>query len=222
MPCYALVMKSCIVVLLVVSAPAYSKPKSEKQAAIEARDKERLDAHNRLDDLKEGIWYVDKWKAYAKQICEDSNGFDCSNLGEIYHDRFYGYGSKADREKSVSVLRAACDLYDSASCLKLAVLAAKTDVPVTDSKELFIKSYDIAAQRCDGDYMFDCMTLALIYFEGYGSLDRDRGKAKESALKACDGGYASACLFISNNANSREEMMTSHAKACKLGIKSSC
>ncbi len=199
---------------------------TKKQATVVQppiiQDKERINQYNTLDNLKEGLWYVDKWKSYAKQICDNSKGFDCSVLGEIYHERFYGYGSKAKRQEAVSLLNTSCEKQDSRSCLKLGILATQSDIPIVNSNDLFIKAHDIALKKCEQQYIFDCMTLSLIYFEGYGSFERDRERAKNLARYSCDNGYAMACIFLGTNADNREELQTAHTKACKLGITTFC
>ncbi|STQ85835.1 sel1 repeat family protein [Helicobacter muridarum] len=192
----------------------------EQQISI--KDADRIKKYNELDNLKEGIWYVDKWKDYAKKICDDSGGFDCSVLGEIYHDRFYGYDSKENRQEAITLLEKSCEMQDSRSCLKLAIFSSYSDIPIANSKDLFKKAYDIASDKCSNQYIFDCMTLAMIYFEGYATFERNRKTSKNLASYSCDNGYAWACAFLANNANNNQELRDSHKKACELGIKAFC
>lgn len=192
------------------------------QPIPEARDLKRLETYNKLDNLKEGIWHVDEWKAFAKKICNDSKQKDCSVLAEIYYDHFYGYGTKADRQKAIQILVKSCTLHDSKSCLKLATLADQSDYPVGKSTEIFTQAYTIAQTGCDNNYAMDCSVLASIYFEGYGNIERDRAKAKEYAHKACAMKHGGSCIFVGINGDTHEEVLDAHKKACALGIKAYC
>ncbi len=197
------------------------KLEPQKQIPI-AKDIKRLEAYNKLDNLKEGIWHVDEWKALASKICENTKYKDCSVLGEIYHENFYGFGTKKDRHKAIQMLAKSCSMNDSMSCLKLATLADKSDYPVGKSTDLFKKSHDIAIDRCSKDYAMDCYVLALIYFEGYAPFDRDRQKSKEYANKSCDMKHAGSCIFLGINGDTYEDIQQARQKACKLGIAEYC
>lgn len=188
----------------------------------EAKDLKRLGTYNKLDNLKEGIWHVDEWKNFAKQICNNSHKKDCSVIGEIYNDHFYGYGTKADRKKAIKILAKSCELNDSRSCLKLGTLADKQDYPIGEGITFVKKARDIAQKGCDSNYAMDCYVLALLYFEGYGNFERDRSKAKEYAHKACDMKHAGSCIFIGINGDTNEEIELAHKKACILGVKAYC
>lgn len=212
---YLYVLFSCFIL-------GCAKHEVAKKPVLEAKDIRRLEAYNKLDDLKEGIWHVDKWKALAKSICDDSKKKDCSILAEIYHDHFYGYGTRADRQKAIQMLVKSCELNDSKSCLKLGTLADQSDYPVGKSTDFFKKTHDIAQKGCNDNYAMDCSVLALLYFEGYGDLERDRGKAKEYAHKACDMKHAGSCIFIGINGDTHEEVLEAHKKACALGVKAYC
>lgn len=193
-----------------------------KTTTTKAKDIEIVEEYNTLDNLKEGIWYVDKWKKYAKKICDASKGKDCSVLAEIYHDKSYGYGSRKDRQKAIRMLVKGCSLNDSKSCLKLSYLADQSDYPVGKSDDFFKKAYDIALNGCNANYALDCYVLAMIYFEGHGEFKRDRAKSKEYAHKACNMKHAGSCIFVSINGNTNEEVREAHKKACALGIKAMC
>lgn len=188
----------------------------------EAKDTKRIESYNKLDNLKEGVWRVDEWKETAKKICQDSKERDCSVLAEIYHDRFYGYGSRGDRQKAIQMLVKSCSLNDSKSCLKLSSLADQSDYPVGESETFFKKAHDLALKGCNANYALDCHVLALLYFEGHGEFERDRAKSKEYAHKACDMKHAGSCIFIGINGDTHEEVLEAHKKACALGIKAMC
>lgn len=188
----------------------------------EARDIKRVESYNKLDNLKEGVWRVDEWKETAKKICQDSKERDCSVLAEIYHDRFYGYGSRGDRQKAIQMLVKSCSLNDSKSCLKLSSLADQSDYPVGESETFFKKAHDLALKGCNANYALDCHVLALLYFEGHGEFERDRAKSKEYAHKACDMKHAGSCIFIGINGDTHEEVLEAHKKSCALGIKAMC
>lgn len=190
--------------------------------APEARDLKRLEVYNKLDNLKEGIWHVDEWKELAKNICDKSNKKDCSVLAEIYHDRFYGYGTRADRQKAIQILAKSCELNDSKSCLKLGTLADQSDYPVGKSTTFFKKAHDLAQRGCNDDYAMDCSVLAVLYFDGLGGFERDRSKAKEYAHRACDMKHAGSCIFIALNGDTKDEVVEASKKACELGVKSYC
>lgn len=186
------------------------------------KDSKRLELYNKLDNLKEGVWHVDEWKAFAKKICDDSKQQDCSVMGEIYHDHFYGYGKKQDRQNAIKVLQKGCQLNDSRSCLKLGTFADHADYPVGKSSEFFTKAEQIAQKGCEANYAMDCSVLSLLYFEGYGEIERDRARAKEYAHKACSMGHGGSCIFLGINADTHEEMREAHQKACALGIQTFC
>ncbi|AQQ59165.1 hypothetical protein XJ32_02470 [Helicobacter bilis] len=188
----------------------------------EAKDTKRIESYNKLDNLKEGVWRVDEWKETAKKICQDSKERDCSVLAEIYHDRFYGYGSRGDRQKAIQMLVKSCSLNDSKSCLKLSSLADQSDYPVGESETFFKKAHDLALKGCNANYALDCHVLALLYFEGHGEFERDRAKSKEYAHKACDMKHAGSCIFIGINGDTHEEVLEAHKRACALGIKAMC
>lgn len=188
----------------------------------EAKDMKRVESYNKLDNLKEGVWRVDEWKEAAKKICQDSKERDCSVLAEIYHDRFYGYGSRGDRQKAIQTLVKSCSLNDSKSCLKLSSLADQSDYPVGESETFFKKAHDLGLKGCNANYALDCHVLALLYFEGRGEFERDRAKSKEYAHKACDMKHAGSCIFIGINGDTHEEVLEAHKKACALGIKAMC
>ena len=188
----------------------------------EAKDTKRIESYNKLDNLKEGIWRVDEWKETAKKICQDSKERDCSVLAEIYHDRFYGYGSRGDRQKAIQMLVKSCSLNDSKSCLKLSSLADQSDYPVGESETFFKKAHDLGLKGCNANYALDCHVLALLYFEGHGEFERDRAKSKEYAHKACDMKHAGSCIFIGINGDTHEEVLEAHKRACALGIKAMC
>lgn len=188
----------------------------------EAKDTKRIESYNKLDNLKEGVWRVDEWKETAKKICQDSKERDCSVMAEIYHDRFYGYGSRGDRQKAIQMLVKSCSLNDSKSCLKLSSLADQSDYPVGESETFFKKAHDLALKGCNANYALDCHVLALLYFEGHGEFERDRAKSKEYAHKACDMKHAGSCIFIGINGDTHEEVLEAHKKACALGIKAMC
>lgn len=188
----------------------------------EAKDTKRIESYNKLDNLKEGVWRVDEWKETAKKICQDSKERDCSVLAEIYHDRFYGYGSRGDRQKAIQMLVKSCSLNDSKSCLKLSSLADQSDYPVGESETFFKKAHDLGLKGCNANYALDCHVLALLYFEGHGEFERDRAKSKEYAHKACDMKHAGSCIFIGINGDTHEEVLEAHKKACALGIKAMC
>ncbi|WP_104746056.1 tetratricopeptide repeat protein [Helicobacter bilis] len=188
----------------------------------EAKDTKRIESYNKLDNLKEGVWRVDEWKETAKKICQDSKERDCSVMAEIYHDRFYGYGSRGDRQKAIQMLVKSCSLNDSKSCLKLSSLADQSDYPVGESKTFFKKAHDLALKGCNANYALDCHVLALLYFEGHGEFERDRAKSKEYAHKACDMKHAGSCIFIGINGDTHEEVLEAHKRACALGIKAMC
>lgn len=188
----------------------------------EAKDTKRIESYNKLDNLKEGVWRVDEWKETAKKICQDSKERDCSVLAEIYHDRFYGYGSRGDRQKAIQMLVKSCSLNDSKSCLKLSSLADQSDYPVGESETFFKKAHDLGLKGCNANYALDCHVLALLYFEGHGEFERDRAKSKEYAHKACDMKHAGSCIFIGINGDTHEEVLEAHKRACALGIKAMC
>lgn len=188
----------------------------------EAKDIKRIESYNKLDNLKEGVWRVDEWKETAKKICQDSKERDCSVLAEIYHDRFYGYGSRGDKQKAIQMLVKSCSLNDSKSCLKLSSLADQSDYPVGESETFFKKAHDLALKGCNANYALDCHVLALLYFEGHGEFERDRAKSKEYAHKACDMKHAGSCIFIGINGDTHGEVLDAHKKACALGIKAMC
>ncbi|MCI7411350.1 tetratricopeptide repeat protein [Helicobacter bilis] len=188
----------------------------------EAKDTKRIESYNKLDNLKEGVWRVDEWKETAKKICQDSKERDCSVMAEIYHDRFYGYGSRGDRQKAIQMLVKSCSLNDSKSCLKLSSLADQSDYPVGESETFFKKAHDLALKGCNANYALDCHVLALLYFEGHGEFERDRAKSKEYAHKACNMKHAGSCIFIGINGDTHEEALEAHKKACVLGIKAMC
>ena len=188
----------------------------------EAKDTKRIESYNKLDNLKEGVWRVDEWKETAKKICQDSKERDCSVMAEIYHDRFYGYGSRGDRQKAIQMLVKSCSLNDSKSCLKLSSLADQSDYPVGESETFFKKAHDLGLKGCNANYALDCHVLALLYFEGHGEFERDRAKSKEYAHKACDMKHAGSCIFIGINGDTHEEVLEAHKRACALGIKAMC
>lgn len=207
--------------MLVILINGCKKPEPPKPIPI-AKDLKRLEAYNKLDNLKEGIWHVDEWKSLAKNMCEKTKYRDCSVWGEIYHENFYGYGTKKNRQDAIKILVKSCSMNDSKSCLKLATLADQSDYPVGKSTDFFKKAHDIATKQCNLHYAMDCYVLALIYFEGYEPFERNREKAKEYARKACDMKHAGSCIFLGINADTREEVKEVHEKACKLGVKEYC
>ena len=209
------IMFSCFIV-------GCAKKEVIKAPPPEAKDTKRIESYNKLDNLKEGIWRVDEWKETAKKICQDSKERDCSVLAEIYHDRFYGYGSRGDRQKAIQMLVKSCSLNDSKSCLKLSSLADQSDYPVGESETFFKKAHDLALKGCNANYALDCHVLALLYFEGHGEFERDRAKSKEYAHKACDMKHAGSCIFIGINGDTHEEVLEAHKRACALGIKAMC
>lgn len=208
----------CIIVLVGCGG---DKPKPQATPP-QAKDLKRLELYNQLDNLKEGIWHVDEWKALAAKICNASQQKDCSVMAEIYYETFYGYGSRGDRQKGIKMLQEGCNLGDSKSCLKLATLASQSDYPVGSSTDLFSKARDLAKKRCDANYAMDCYVLALLEFEGYGGVPRNRIEAKQLAHKACDMNHAGSCIFLTLNADTREEMLQASKKACNIGVKQFC
>ncbi|TLD83602.1 SEL1-like repeat protein [Helicobacter trogontum] len=189
---------------------------------LEAKDMKRIQDYNALDNLKEGVWRVDEWKEMAKRMCDHSKGRDCSVLAEVYHERFYGYGSRGDRQKAIQMLVKGCSLNDSKSCFDLSSLADQSDYPVGESEMFFKKAHDLAFKGCNANYALDCFALALVYFEGLGEFERDRAKSKEYAHKACDMKHAGSCIFIGINGDTHGEVVEAHKKACALGIKAMC
>ena len=99
-------------------------------------------------NLKEGVWRVDEWKETAKKICQDfkRERLLCF-LAEIYHDKFYGYGSRGDRQKAIQMLVKSCSLNDSKSFLKLSSLADQSDYPVGEVVDIFQKGTRSWAER---------------------------------------------------------------------------
>lgn len=212
---FSCIMFSCFIM-------GCAKKEVIKAPPPEAKDTKRIESYNKLDNLKEGVWRVDEWKETAKKICQDSKERDCSVLAEIYHDRFYGYGSRGDRQKAIQMLVKSCSLNDSKSCLKLSSLADQSDYPVGESETFFKKAHDLALKGCNANYALDCHVLALLYFEGHGEFERDRAKSKEYAHKACDMKHAGSCIFIGINGDTHEEVLEAHKRACALGIKAMC
>ncbi|RDU62233.1 sel1 repeat family protein [Helicobacter didelphidarum] len=212
----------CINILGICMLCACAKPQAEPQIIPVAKDIKRLELYNNLDNLKEGIWKVEEWKKFAKKICDNSKEKDCSVLAEIYHDYFYGYGSKSDRQQAMQILEKSCTLEDSKSCLQLAIYGTQSNQPIKVTNNLFAKAHNLALEQCNKDYAMDCYVLSLIYFEGYGGIERDRGKAKGYALKACDMKHAGSCRFLGINADTREEAQEVYTKACVLGVKEFC
>lgn len=187
-----------------------------------SQDKDRIEAYNKLDDLKEGIWRVDEWIKYANDICTKSKGKDCAVMADVYYNDFYGYGNKKDIEKSITMLQKGCDLLDSQSCLDLAIITDKSSTKNNNAKEIFIKAYDLAKQQCDNDYAMECFVLSQIHFVGYNVFSRDRGAAKDLADKSCHMGYARACIFLGINADTRDDAKAAYKRACDLGVKEFC
>ncbi|EEO23910.1 MULTISPECIES: tetratricopeptide repeat protein [Helicobacter] len=212
---FSCIMFSCFIM-------GCAKKEVIKAPPPEAKDTKRIESYNKLDNLKEGVWRVDEWKETAKKICQDSKERDCSVLAEIYHDRFYGYGSRGDRQKAIQMLVKSCSLNDSKSCLKLSSLADQSDYPVGESETFFKKAHDLGLKGCNANYALDCHVLALLYFEGHGEFERDRAKSKEYAHKACDMKHAGSCIFIGINGDTHEEVLEAHKRACALGIKAMC
>ena len=179
---------SCIIFIFMSACVNNKEIKKETSQKVElkevktAKDLNRLLSYNKLDDLKEGIWHVEEWKKAAQRLCEESKGKDCSVLAEVYHDYFYGYGSKADRAKSQQILRKSCDLGDAKSCLRLGRYNAekedRAEGDKTRSNADFKRAYSLAKMGCENDYAMDCHVLSLMYFEGYSPLERDRARAK--------------------------------------------
>ncbi|MWV62829.1 sel1 repeat family protein [Helicobacter saguini] len=187
----------------------------------EALDKDRVATYNNLANLKEGIWKVDEWKNAAQKICEDSKGVDCSILAEIYHDYFYGYGSRADIKKAMDMLEKGCNAQDSKSCMQLAIYHFNNK-NTQESNDAFNKTYAFSSDKCEQNYALDCQVLSLMYFGGHFPLTRDIDKALEYAHKACDMNLANACIFLIINATNRDEVLKLRKKTCDLGIKEYC
>lgn len=216
-------------------APQQPVKKPAKKEII-VNDKDRVILYNKLDDIKEGIWHVDEWIKYAKSICDDSNGKDCSTMAEVYYSDFYGYGKDSDIAKAFDTLKKGCDLDDSQSCLDLGILTnkenarkkakhdknSKKKLELTDSEPFFTKARDIADKQCNNNNAMDCYVLSQIHFLGYSSSMRDRAKSKELASKSCDMGYARACIFMKINVDNNLESKKYYDKTCKLGIKEFC
>ena len=214
---------SIILLFLFLGIAGCTKPnKTMQEITYQAQDIKRIELYNQLDNLKEGIWHVDKWKKFAHKICDESKGKDCSVMGEIYYDYFYGYGSKADKQKALHILERGCSLNDSRSCFKLAILGNQSDFSIEKSNNLFVKTHTLALKGCDANYAMDCYVLALLYFEGYSIFDRDRGKSKKIASKSCAMKHASSCIFLGINADTRDEAQAAYKQACVAGVKQFC
>lgn len=119
------------------------------------------------------------------QSCTDTQSVGCTGLGRLHAD---GSGAEQSDSLAKALFTRGCEDH-AAACVQLGRFAQEGRGGPVDF-QMAARQYRSACQRRDGE---GCFRLSVMYETGAGAY-RDAARAADTRKRACDLGYAQACL----------------------------
>lgn len=115
-------------------------------------------------------------------FCDQDDAVACRALGNTYNHT-------SEFTKALDVFEKGCDLKDGPSCISAAEVYVAKDEAKADMK----KALSYVEKSCGFGYPEGCLSLGIVYFNGYEPIAKNEKKAREYLDKACKLGLDVSC-----------------------------